>query len=64
VGGMGALAFPDPNGDLTYSESSGMYGAYFIVTAYSGSAQGHVGDAIQYVAIDGTLKQIQGASSS
>lgn len=64
VGGMGALASPDMNGDLAYSEASGMYGAYFVVTAYSGDAKGHFGDAIQYVAKDGTLKQIQGASSS
>jgi len=64
VGGMGALASPDLNGDLAFSEASGMYGAYFVVTAYSGSAQGHFGDAIQYVTKDGTLKQIAGASSS
>ncbi|KAL6707991.1 hypothetical protein ACN47E_003665 [Coniothyrium glycines] len=63
VGGMGALASPDMNGDLAYSEASGMYGAYFVVTAYSGSAQGHFGDAIQYVNENGTLEKIQGASS-
>ncbi|CAO2658513.1 Nn.00g062360.m01.CDS01 [Neocucurbitaria sp. VM-36] len=63
-GSMGNLASPDMNGDLAYSEASGMYGAYFVVTAYSGSAQGHFGDAIQYVDETGTLKQIQGASSS
>jgi hypothetical protein len=64
VGGMGALASPDMNGDLAFSEATGMYGAYFVVTAYSGSAQGHFGDAIQYVSENGTLEQIQGASSS
>jgi len=64
VGGMGALASPDMNGDLAYSEAAGMYGAYFVVTAYSGSAQGHFGDAIQYVNDKGTLEQIPGASSS
>jgi hypothetical protein len=64
VGGMGALASPDMNGDLAFSEATGMYGAYFVVTAYSGDAQGHFGDAIQYVSENGTLEQIQGASSS
>ena len=64
AGGMGMLASPDMNGDLVYSEASGMYGAYFVVTAYSGDAQGHFGDAIQYVNDNGTLEQIQGASSS
>lgn len=64
AGDMGMLASPDMNGDLAYSEASGMYGAYFVVTAYSGSAQGHFGDAIQYVNENGTLEQIQGASSS
>ncbi|KAF3037581.1 hypothetical protein E8E11_003096 [Didymella keratinophila] len=64
AGDMGMLASPDLNGDLAYSEASGMYGAYFVVTAYSGSAQGHFGDAIQYVNDNGTLEQIQGASSS
>ncbi|KZM23639.1 uncharacterized protein EKO05_0007444 [Ascochyta rabiei] len=63
-GDMGMLASPDINGDLAYSEASGMYGAYIVVTAYSGSAQGHFGDAIQYVNDNGTLEQIQGASSS
>lgn len=64
AGGMGMLASPDMNGDLAYSEAAGMYGAYFVVTAYSGSAQGHFGDAIQYVNDNGTLEQIQGASST
>ncbi|KAJ4351038.1 hypothetical protein N0V95_004209 [Ascochyta clinopodiicola] len=63
-GDMGMLASPDVNGDLAYSEASGMYGAYIVVTAYSGSGQGHFGDAIQYVNDKGTLEQIQGASSS
>ncbi|KAJ8113232.1 hypothetical protein OPT61_g4596 [Boeremia exigua] len=63
-GGMGMMASPDLNGDLAYSESAGMYGAYFVVTAYSGNAQGHFGDAIQYVNDKGSLEQIQGASSS
>lgn len=61
--GMGNLATPDINGDLAFSEASGMYGAYFVVTAYSGSAKGHFGDAIQYVTENGTLEQISGASS-
>ncbi|KAJ4365013.1 hypothetical protein N0V83_008629 [Neocucurbitaria cava] len=63
-GSMGNLASPDMNGDLAFSETSGMYGAYFVVTAYSGDASGHFGDAIQYVNENGTLEQIQGASSS
>ncbi|KAH7125640.1 hypothetical protein B0J11DRAFT_434652, partial [Dendryphion nanum] len=61
---MGLLASPDLNGDLAYSETAGLYGAYFVVTAYSGSAQGHFGDAIQYVNKDGTLQTIAGASST
>ncbi|KAF2625232.1 hypothetical protein BU25DRAFT_372223 [Macroventuria anomochaeta] len=64
AGDMGMLASPDMNGDLAYSEASGMYGAYFVVTAYSGSAEGHFGDAIQYVNDNGTIEQIQGASST
>ncbi|KAF2127376.1 hypothetical protein P153DRAFT_295688, partial [Dothidotthia symphoricarpi CBS 119687] len=61
--GMGNFFSPDINGDLAYSEASGMYGAYIVVSAYNGDAQGHFGDAIQYVTKDGSLKQIQGASS-
>ncbi|KAF1849662.1 uncharacterized protein K460DRAFT_244201, partial [Cucurbitaria berberidis CBS 394.84] len=64
VGGQGALASPDLNGDLAFSKATGMYGAYFVVTAYSGAAQGHFGDAIQYVSEKGALQQIEGASSS
>lgn len=29
---------PDLNGDLVYSEEAGYYGAYFVVTDYSGGA--------------------------
>jgi hypothetical protein len=64
VGDMGALMSPDLNGDLAFSEATGMYGAYFVVTAYSGDAKGHFGDAIQYVNENGTLEQIPGASNS
>jgi hypothetical protein len=60
----GLSASPDLNGDLTYSEAAGMYGAYFVVTAYSGWAEGHFGDSIQYVGDDGALKTVAGASSS
>ncbi|KAL4877850.1 hypothetical protein BJY04DRAFT_121377 [Aspergillus karnatakaensis] len=58
------LASPDLNGDLVYSADSGLYGAYFVVTSYSGSAAGHFGDSIQYVNDAGELQVISGASSS
>lgn len=61
---FGLVATPDINGDLAFSEAAGMYGAYFVVTAYTGSASGHFGDSIQYVNENGTLETIQGASSS
>ncbi|OJZ80522.1 hypothetical protein ASPFODRAFT_38223 [Aspergillus luchuensis CBS 106.47] len=60
----GLSASPDLNGDLVYSESAGLYGAYFVVTDYSGDASGHYGDSIEYVADNGTLVTISGASSS
>jgi hypothetical protein len=60
----GLVATPDINGDLAYSEAAGMYGAYFVVTAYSGFAAGHFGDSIQYVNDNGTLETITGASSA
>lgn len=37
---------------------------YFVATAYSGDANGHYGDAIQYVSDAGKLQQIEGASST
>ena len=55
---------PDMNGDLVYSDAAEMYGAYFVVTDYSGFAEGHFGDSIQYVDSNGTLQTIAGASSS
>ncbi|KAK5167615.1 uncharacterized protein LTR77_007314 [Saxophila tyrrhenica] len=55
---------PDMNGDLVYSEKSGLYGAYFVVTDYTGFAEGHFGDSIQYVDDSGKLKTIEGASSA
>ncbi|RYP92119.1 hypothetical protein DL770_001780 [Monosporascus sp. CRB-9-2] len=61
---FGLVASPDMNGDLVFSEEAGLYGAYFVVTAYTGSAAGHFGDSIQYVAKDGSLQDISGASSS
>ncbi|KAI1082107.1 hypothetical protein F5B20DRAFT_47369 [Whalleya microplaca] len=61
---FGLAASPDLNGDLVFSEEAGLYGAYFVVTDYTGDAAGHFGDSIQYVATDGALQTIQGASSS
>ncbi|KKF95100.1 hypothetical protein CFO_g2548 [Ceratocystis platani] len=58
------LASPDINGDLVFSEAAGYYAAYIVVTAYSGSATGHFGDAIRYITTDGKLENIPGASSS
>ncbi|KAL2840951.1 hypothetical protein BJX68DRAFT_182635 [Aspergillus pseudodeflectus] len=60
----GLHASPDLNGDLVYSAEAGLYGAYFVVTAYTGSAAGHFGDSIQYVNDAGELQNIAGASSS
>jgi hypothetical protein len=60
----GLSASPDLNGDLVYSEKAGLYGAYFVVTDYSGAASGHFGDSIEYVSTNGTLVTIAGASSS
>ncbi|KAH8194524.1 hypothetical protein TruAng_011304 [Truncatella angustata] len=61
---FGLAASPDLNGDLVYSEAAGMYGAYFVVTDYTGDASGHYGDSIKYIKDDGTLTTISGASSS
>lgn len=61
---FGLVASPDLNGDLVFSSDAGYYAAYFVVTAYTGSASGHFGDAIRYVTPDGTLETISGASSS
>ena len=55
---------PDMNGDLVWSEEAELYGAYFVVTDYTGFAEGHFGDSIQYVNDNGTLQTINGASSS
>ncbi|KAJ5726225.1 uncharacterized protein N7483_007582 [Penicillium malachiteum] len=60
----GLSASPDMNGDLVYSESEELYGAYFVVTDYTGDASGHYGDSIQYVTKAGELDTITGASSS
>ncbi|KAI9685039.1 MAG: hypothetical protein M1822_005431 [Bathelium mastoideum] len=57
-------ASPDMNGDLVYSAEAGLYGAYFVVTDYTGSADGHFGDSIEYVNDNGTLQQITGATST
>lgn len=61
----GLMAAPDMNGDLVYSAKTGRYAAYTVVTAYSGSAQGHFGDAINYVEDStGERVTIQGATSA
>ncbi|RPB01017.1 hypothetical protein L873DRAFT_726269 [Choiromyces venosus 120613-1] len=60
----GLTSSPDMNGDLVFSEAAGLYAAYFVVTAYSGSASGHYGDSIQYVDDSGAIKTISGASST
>ena len=53
------------NGDLVYSKSADLYGAYFVVSAYEGWAAGHFGDSVEYVSeSNGTLLTINGASSS
>lgn len=60
----GHMASPDMNGDLVYSNTTGRYAAYFVVTAYDGSASGHYGDSIRYVEDStGAIVNIDGASS-
>ena len=60
----GLMAAPDMNGDLVYSNTTGRYAAYTVVTAYSGDADGHYGDAIRYVEDStGEIVTIEGASS-
>ena len=61
---FGLAASPDLNGDLVYSEAAGLYGAYFVITDYTGDAAGHFGDSIEYVSENGTLEAITGATSS
>ncbi|KAJ2905027.1 hypothetical protein MKZ38_006683 [Zalerion maritima] len=61
---FGLVASPDLNGDLVFSEEEGHYAAYFVLTAYTGDASGHYGDAIRYVdASTGVIVSIDGASS-
>ncbi|KAI3398071.1 hypothetical protein diail_9935 [Diaporthe ilicicola] len=61
----GFMAAPDMNGDLVYSNATGRYAAYTVVTAYSGSASGHFGDAINYVEDStGDRVTIEGATSA
>ncbi|WYZ45015.1 hypothetical protein EsH8_VIII_000331 [Colletotrichum jinshuiense] len=64
VDGSQAMASPDINGDLVFSEKAGYYAAYIVVTAYQGDATGHFGDAIRYIDTAGKLTNIAGASSS
>ncbi|KAK3710592.1 hypothetical protein LTR37_010219 [Vermiconidia calcicola] len=59
----GLMMSPDMNGDLAYSPESGMYGAYIVVTAYTGFAEGHFGDSIQYVNEKGALQTIDASSA-
>ncbi|KGO74904.1 hypothetical protein PITC_031420 [Penicillium italicum] len=60
----GLSASPDMNGDLVYSESAELYGAYFVVTDYTGDASGHFGDSVEYISASGKLETIAGASSA
>lgn len=61
----GHLCAPDMNGDLVYSNTTGRYAAYTVVTAYDGDYSGHYGDAIRYVEDStGAIVTIDGASSS
>ena len=59
----GLSASPDLNGDLVYSETAGLYGAYFVVTDYTGDASGHFGDSVQYVSNNGTLETLAASSA-
>lgn len=62
---MGHLAAPDMNGDLVYSNATGRYATYTVMTAYDGNAAGHYGDAIRYIDdATGKIVSIPGASSS
>lgn len=61
----GHLCAPDMNGDLVYSNTTGRFAAYTVVTAYDGDYSGHFGDAIRYVEDStGEIVNIDGASSS
>lgn len=61
---FGHMAATDLNGDLVYSNVTGRYASYIVVTAYDGDASGHFGDAIQYVEDStGEIVTISGASS-
>ncbi|KAL9625727.1 MAG: hypothetical protein Q9160_000047 [Pyrenula sp. 1 TL-2023] len=61
---FGLAMAPDMNGDLVYSESAKLYGAYFVVTDYTGNAKGHFGDSIEYVDDTGSNQTITGATSA
>lgn len=61
----GHMCAPDMNGDLVYSNTTGRFAAYTVVTAYDGDYSGHFGDAIRYVEDStGEIVNIDGASSS
>lgn len=61
---FGLAMAPDMNGDLVYSPTAKMYGAYFVVTEYTGNAAGHFGDSIEYVDDTGANHTITGATSA
>lgn len=60
----GLAMSPDMNGDLVWSDAAQLYGAYFVITSYTGASEGHFGDSIQYVDDDGELQTIAGATSA
>ncbi|KAK7518188.1 uncharacterized protein IWZ02DRAFT_380748 [Phyllosticta citriasiana] len=61
---MGLSCSPDLNGDLVFSSEANYYGAYFVVTDYSGSAKGHYGDNMLYITSEGKLDEsVEGTSS-
>lgn len=61
---FGLAMAPDLNGDLVYSPMAKVYGAYFVVTDYTGNAAGHFGDSVEYVDDTGALQTITGATSA
>lgn len=60
----GLAMSPDMNGDLVWSDEAQLYGAYFVITSYSGASKGHFGDSIEYVDDSGKLQTITGATSA
>lgn len=60
----GLAMSPDMNGDLVWSDEAQLYGAYFVITSYTGASKGHFGDSIEYVDDSGELQTITGATSA